>query len=554
MNKMDASISEASDWEEIVIDETRNDENWLKNFRHSKSINKTKCMICSDKKIPFKGVNKYALKRHFCATHEEHGKSLDVNFKRRSDQVVNKKKTTGILSRGEYIQNCVMLAVFHIVPFILFNAKPFRNLTLIHALNTQLTINTANVGIFISLTAKCIRQIIMKEIKGKMISIKLDIATRHHRSVMGVNIQYYCRFRKQIMIRTLGIIELCLSHTSNYLQTQLYELLDVYGVNRRNIYSFTCDNGANMIRLGKILRRMQHDLFLGDELRKMQENIPDEEEDDQGEEQEEFQHEIDENFEVNNAAIHELMNDLKDPFVDGLMSILIVVRCAAHTLQLAVHDVLKMGWKSDIKKIRDVVKELKSSKYLNYMSKNVKTLKLNNATRWNSLFVMFESILEKRPELEEMYRRMPDKLKAPVYLDPKDFQLMSDFTEAFKPVFECTQTLQYEQFAMSKFFLILFEQIKLIFCSFLGDLTISWWRCKKAIEELHENENPFVKPLLEAFDIRGDELMKNPVLATAVYIDPRLHHQTSSPQLLGFMEISIEVKFINKKKNFLMIH
>lgn len=79
---------------------------------------------------------------------------------------------------------------------------------------------------------------------------------------------------------------------------------------------------------------------------------------------------------ISRSTIDSLMTTLGD----GLSAILVIVRCAAHTLQLAVHDVLK-NYNEEIKRIRNVVKKLRSSKY-RHMSPGLKSLKLNVVTRW----------------------------------------------------------------------------------------------------------------------------------------------------------------------------
>lgn len=78
---------------------------------------------------------------------------------------------------------------------------------------------------------------------------------------------------------------------------------------------------------------------------------------------------------------------------------------------------------------------------------------------------------------------------------------------------------------------------------FLGDLLVSWMKCKQGITKISE-ENPFAVSLLQAFNDREEMLITNPVLATAVYLDPRLHHKNSPPQLLGSFEHDIEVNIL----------
>ena len=245
---------------------------------------------------------------------------------------------------------------------MLFNAKPFRTLTQIHGF----VINSGNIGSYIALAATKIRKLY-----HRIISIKLDVATRHHRSVHGVNIQFYCNIRKEIVIHTLGCIEL-LSHTAWYLEKEVNKLLILYNIDRRNIYCFTSYNGAIMISLRKMLRRLQHDQILSAEMKRMQENRVDSSasEDSKDDSEGELQ-----------GCFNEETGVLKLNFSftaeDGLSSLLKVFRCAAHTLQLAVHDSLAKIPETPINRIRTVVKNLRSSKFLDLVPESLKSLRLN---------------------------------------------------------------------------------------------------------------------------------------------------------------------------------
>lgn len=63
-------------------------------------------------------------------------------------------------------------------------------------------------------------------------------------------------------------------------------------------------------------------------------------------------------------------------------------------------------------------------------------------------------------------------------------------------------------------------------------MLIHWYKCKKGIDELAE-QNVFKEPRITAFNSRGDKLMENIALSAAVYLDPRLHHSKSHTKLLG---------------------
>lgn len=75
----------------------------------------------------------------------------------------------------------------------------------------RIAINTNNIRDMIAPKAKQVKEKIMCEVKNKMISLKVDAATRMGRSFLGINIQ----FMKEgsIQLRTLAVRELKQSHT-----------------------------------------------------------------------------------------------------------------------------------------------------------------------------------------------------------------------------------------------------------------------------------------------------------------------------------------------------
>ncbi|KAJ6649012.1 hypothetical protein Bhyg_04244, partial [Pseudolycoriella hygida] len=265
------------DWKEIPKSIAGGNE-WVKHYRFNKYTQKTKCILCEKQ---YSGCFIQNMKRHLCLHHTEEAAVDRVSIKRRKSskdepQSNSKRKREGKLSKGDYIKNCVLLAAVNMVAFLLFNSPFFRNLTLIHATVTKTIVNSSNIGNFIRQTEIRIRHLIASEIKNRLISIKLDIATRHHRSMLCVNVQYYCSNRKQLVIRTLGCVELRRSHKSSYLEQRLYSILSLYEIDKKNIYSYTSDNGANLLRLGKLIKKMQHSLNLAQEWEQLQDkNVPD---------------------------------------------------------------------------------------------------------------------------------------------------------------------------------------------------------------------------------------------------------------------------------------
>jgi hypothetical protein len=124
-----------------------------------------------------------------------------------------------------------------------------------------------------------------------------------------------------------------------------------------------------------------------------------------------------------------------------LLALLSVIRCAAHTLQLAVYDALKNSRCANLDKIRNVIKKLKSSKYSHLKLLGLRNLKLDVVTLWNSLFLMLESLMKNRETLEGLYIEMDLNDMREIFLSSNDFQLIDEFLIAFRQTYECTLSL-----------------------------------------------------------------------------------------------------------------
>lgn len=139
--------------------------------------------------------------------------------------------------------------------------------------------------------------------------MKVDIASRHCRSFLGLNIQFIKD--GALHLRTLAVKKLIASHTSAHLKTRVEEILSSYNIFNDKIYTFTSDNGRNMVKLGELLQ----------------------------------QNGVQENEEQENS-------DEEESNVSATFSVTTLVRCCVHTLQLIVLDAID---KSFIKPIIEKV-------------------------------------------------------------------------------------------------------------------------------------------------------------------------------------------------------
>ena len=97
---------DVDDWSAI---EDKHEDQWLTNFKYSKSIDKVKCLLCRDTAQLMEGKVKFVMKRHYCTVHKEHGKEMNVNLKRAAeDSGMNseKKARSGSMSKGDCLKNC----------------------------------------------------------------------------------------------------------------------------------------------------------------------------------------------------------------------------------------------------------------------------------------------------------------------------------------------------------------------------------------------------------------------------------------------------------------
>ena len=145
---------------------------------------------------------------------------------------------------------CVRLITIHGRPFSFIDDDAFQDI--INAILSQKgTINSHKLRDAIAEEAIDVKRKIKEEIKGKLISLKVDGATCLGRSFLGINIQFMKDGK--IHIRTLGVVEFSERHSAEYLKNVITHTCSTYGITTKQIYTVTVDNAANMLKTVKIL-------------------------------------------------------------------------------------------------------------------------------------------------------------------------------------------------------------------------------------------------------------------------------------------------------------
>lgn len=222
------------------------------------------------------------------------------------------------MSQDIIINSCIQLIGKEGRPFNLLDSSAFRAIVepIFNSLEMNI-INSHNIMHYVVEAVEKEKKKITKLCKKKLLVLKIDAATRLERSVLGINLQTIQG--KIILVKTLGMVEIKSRHTAINLRTEILNVLSTYDISVNQIYSITTDNGRNMVKAVQILR------------------------DDESEEDE--------------TDLWPILDELK-------LGPVLSVRCAAHTLQLAIYDVLKDAKLSElIETVRDVVKILRTPTY-----------------------------------------------------------------------------------------------------------------------------------------------------------------------------------------------
>jgi hypothetical protein len=138
-------------------------------------------------------------------------------------------KSINVAMTKEILLNaCLELVTVNGRPFSLMADSGFR--AIIKPLTSALdfTINPDNLRASVIEEAANVRKAISEEVRGKLISLKVDGASRHDRSVLGINIQFMKN--GQICLRTLAIEEMHDKHTADYLKRVTLDVIGRYEI------------------------------------------------------------------------------------------------------------------------------------------------------------------------------------------------------------------------------------------------------------------------------------------------------------------------------------
>lgn len=167
----------------------------------------------------------------------------------------NKRPAYYAKKRLVFIQNCVEIVTVNARPFKYlldsgFKKIVYEQLKELAEGNCGIDLNSENlteIKKYIENTATKIVEQIKMEVKNKMLSVMVDIATKNNKSLIGISLQYI--LNGAIKVRSIGMIEMKELHTASYILQLLKACLSSYDISSKQVMSITSDNASNMIAM-----------------------------------------------------------------------------------------------------------------------------------------------------------------------------------------------------------------------------------------------------------------------------------------------------------------
>ena len=212
------------------------------------------------------------------------------------------KSVTVSMSKQKFIRGIVKIVIFG-VPLNFFESRGF--LVLNGEMVRKLSVSFSHESIcpYVVDAANLARDALITKLKGKLVYIKIDGATRQLRSFLGINVQYYDESESEAVVKTLTCADSEKKHSSQQMCEIFETTLQKFDVPKENVLCLVVDNASNMTKT--VERLNENDMPFKD---------PD------------VMH--------NNAVDEEVDSDDEPVTLVNIDH----MRCAVHTLQLAIKD------------------------------------------------------------------------------------------------------------------------------------------------------------------------------------------------------------------------
>lgn len=377
----------------------------------------------------------------------------------------------------------------------------------------------------IAKTADDITDVITGDVKDRLLSLMFDLGSKFGKSFLGISVQYMENMT--IKIAHLGMIVMRERKTAAFIRERLEQILARFGVSLKQILTITTDNGANVIKSQQdILNAIAIMVAEADEATEDTDDTDDM--DVQAEQQPEQQPEEtnsdtegdetdsdgDEDSDDDDGIEGDLIRLLEEQtFETGTTyeghANITPTRCAAHTVQLAVHDTLAF-YATEIVDVKAACKDIRTQIETSFLP-NTKPPR-PNTTRWSSTNDMVNGMIKVRPDFQGA-------------MSETMWSWTTDLAEGLRPVSDLTNVLQGVQYIV-------------------GDLYRDLLVCQEELSDMQGNQIACL--LKEKLDNRMEMFLDpdNLPIQAALFMDPRYNNKTNplfsaaqKKKIIGYLEV-----------------
>ena len=395
------------------------------------------------------------------------------------------------MTKEKFKHHLIQLVVENGVPRKLFSSPGFIGLH--EEMAEKLGVSLSSIRNLILCEAEEQKNKLKEKLRDKFLFLKMDGCTRHRINYFALNIQFVDS-KNELRVFTLAVRDTENQHSSDFIQRLVEDVLKAFEISKQQILAVVTDNALNMILA---VQKLSEDSI----------NIVAENEDEL-------------------EGISKLEEETSLAFrYDAEFKTMTHMRCAAHTLQLAIRDGLKVRHVASlISKIRQVVVAARSPKIGAILRRKTnKVAILDQATRWGSTYLMLERLLELKPALISIAH--PD-----VLLSDDQWNEVKQLEGLLCHPFLTTKKLQAADLTPGSFFK---EWKKLIFkFSQIGDILADAMRT--------------------SMECREKALLDSNVLLAAVYVDPMyrvtLNDEERAKGKAALLQIALSLKHHEERR------
>ena len=323
--------------------------------------------------------------------------------------------------------------------------------------------------------ARRMEQDLIRAMRKKPVFLKIDGATRLGSSYLAINVQYVENGKSTI--KTLAVVDCAGKHSAAATTELIKKAMERYELQKDQILAIITDNARAMLK--------SVDLLNQDEEAKS---------DDNGDAMRPEEH-ADESDDDCDDDLTALVDTPDDPASAAPDNTVYTVRCAAHTLQLAIRDGLKQRRAGAVlAQARNVAKKLRAPNMLSSLKNKGQLLPVIDVeTRWGSSFLMLKRLLSLKDVVQDYAAAAPE-----LHMPETAWQQIQELANVLEQPYAVTVRVQSADLTAGTFF--------------------KEW-CK--LRELLEKGGAIAAAIAASMKQREETMLESDVLLAAIYADVR---------------------------------